>query len=69
MIIKLRKVNHTQKQRSCGSCDGAIMKGDQSIYLFGAACYGDKPYSVWLHPLCATGRDVKQKLDELEEKK
>ena len=69
MIIKLRLVNRTRKHRDCASCSLQITAGEPSIYLFGAAEYGDKPYSIWIHPDCAHGSEINYKLKALEETK
>lgn len=68
MIIKLRKVEATRVNRDCAYCSLQITAGEPSIYLFGAAYYGDKPYSIWIHPDCAHGREINYKLEALEHK-
>ena len=68
MIIKLRKVKRTRVNRDCYECYLQIAAGEPSIYLFGAAEYGDKPYSIWIHPDCAHGSDINHKLEALEHK-
>ena len=69
MIIKIRRVKHLRKDRRCDSCNVWMEKGQESVYMFGMADYGDKPYGIWIHPECVTGKDDKRKLEELDNKK
>lgn len=64
MIIKMTIIKNPRKSRKCDSCYRFIQ--GKTIYMFGMAEYGDKPYSIWLHPECVTNSKERKRMYELE---
>lgn len=63
-ILSVRVVKNPRISRRCDNCYKRI--SGETIRLYGMADYGDKPYNVFLHRECVTGRDTLAKLRVVE---
>lgn len=54
VIIKKPRV-----RRRCENCPRIIEIGEPTLRMYGMARFGDRPYTIYLHPVCAHTTDKK----------
>ncbi|PKN92982.1 MAG: hypothetical protein CVU44_11160 [Chloroflexi bacterium HGW-Chloroflexi-6] len=62
--LSLRIIKKPRRFRRCDTCGKGI--NGETIRLYGMAEYGDKPYNVFLHRGCLSGKNELAMLDAIE---